>query len=332
MLLLALAQSGENVREAPPQPPARAPEVTRAPSLVEFHPADYPPERLARAEEADVGCLVDIDADGRVTAVVVDRPAAPDFDAAAVAAIRAFRFSPAEIDGKPAPVRIRYVYHFVVRKEPAPAPDSGAEQATLRGTVVEAGTRRPLAFADVSAGGAQVAADAQGRFELRVPSGEVELRAGAPGFAESRQRVRLDPRGSADVTLYLRRTEVGDYSALVEGSRPEDAPTRRTLRHEELVNVPGSLNDPIRVVQNLPGMNRAPYLGGALLVRGTPPADTGIYLDGQRIPILYHFLGGPSVINEQLLDRIDFYPARSPASYVPPPPPPPHPPPPPPPP
>ena len=315
MLLLALAQSGENVREAPPQPPARAPEVTRAPSLVEFHPADYPPERLARAEEADVGCLVDIDADGRVTAVVVDRPAAPDFDAAAVAAIRAFRFSPAEIDGKPASVRIRYVYHFVVRKEPVPAPDSGADQATLRGTVVEAGTRRPLAGADVFAAGAQVAADAQGRFELRVPSGEVEVRAGAPGFGESRQRVRLDPRGSADVTLYLRRTEVGDYSALVEGSRPEDAPTRRTLRHEELVNVPGSLNDPIRVVQNLPGMNRAPYLGGALLVRGTPPADTGIYLDGQRIPILYHFLGGPSVINEQLLDRIDFYPGGYGAYY-----------------
>ena len=64
------------------------------------------------------------------------------------------------------------------------------------------------------------------------------------------------------------------------------APTRRTLHKEELVNVPGSLNDPIRVVQNLPGMNRAPYLAGALLVRGTPPTDTGLYLDGQRITIL----------------------------------------------
>ena len=117
------------------------------------------------------------------------------------------------------------------------------------------------------------------------------------------------------MTLYLRRIEVGDYSAVVEGTRPEDAPTRRTLRKEELVNVPGSLNDPIRVVQNLPGLNRAPYLGGALLVRGTPPADTGLYLDGQRIPILYHFLGGPSVINEQLLDRIDFYPGGYGAYY-----------------
>jgi TonB family protein len=315
LLLLGLAQSGENVREAPPQPPPHAAELTRAPSLIEPHAADYPPERLARGEEADVACLVDIDADGRVADVVVERSAAPDFDAAAVAAIRSFRFSPAEIDGKPASVRIRYVYHFVVRKQPAPSPEQGADEATLRGTVLEAGTRRPVAGADVFAGGAQAAADAQGRFELRVPAGEVELRAGAPGFGESRRRMRLEARAAADVTLYLRRTEVGDYSAVVEGSRPEEAPTRRTLRHDELVNVPGSLNDPIRVVQNLPGVNRAPYLGGALLVRGTPPADTGIYLDGQRIPILYHFLGGPSVINEQLLDRIDFYPGGYGAYY-----------------
>ena len=314
-LLFALAQSGENVREAPPQPPARAPELTRAPALVEFHPAEYPADRLERGEQADVGCVVDIDADGRVTDVVVDQPAAPDFDSAAVAAIRTFRFSPAEIDGKPAAVRIRYVYHFVVQKQPAVAAEPPREQATIRGVVVEAGTRRPIAGADVFGGGAQVSADAQGRFELRVAAGETEVRAAAPGFAESRRRIRVEASGAEEVTLRLRRTEVGEYSAVVEGSRPEDAPTRRTLKHDELVNVPGSLNDPVRVVQNLPGMNRAPYLGGALLVRGTPPADTGIYIDGQRFPILYHFLGGPSVINEQLLDRIDFYPGGYGAYY-----------------
>src|SRR5207244_8572286 len=68
-------------------------------------------------------------------------------------------------------------------------------------------------------------------------------------------------------------------------------------------------------VQNLPGLARAPFLGGALLVRGSPPQDTGTYLDGHRIPQLYHFLGGPSVINEQLLDRIDFYPGGYGAVY-----------------
>ena len=95
VLLVAVAQSGENVREAPPRAPDRAPELTRAPSLIEFHPADYPPERLARGEEADVACLVEIDAEGSVANVVLERSAAPDFDAAAVAAIRSFRDSPA---------------------------------------------------------------------------------------------------------------------------------------------------------------------------------------------------------------------------------------------
>jgi hypothetical protein len=68
-------------------------------------------------------------------------------------------------------------------------------------------------------------------------------------------------------------------------------------------------------VQNLPGLARAPFLGGQLLVRGTPPQDTGVYLDGHRIPQLFHFLGGPSVVNEQLLDRIDFYPGGYGAYY-----------------
>jgi len=315
LLVVALAQAGANVREAPPEPPARAPELTRAPALVEFHPAEYPPDRLARGEQADVECLVDVDAEGRVSNVAVEKSGGPDFDAAAVAAIRTFRFSPAEIDAKPAAVRIRYVYHFTIQKQAVRPPELPPTDATVLGNIVEAGTRRPVVGADVFAGDAQVSTDLQGRFELRVAAGEVEVRAAAPGFSESRRRVRVESGGSVDMTIYLRRTELGEYSAVVEGSRPEDAPTRRTLKHDELVNVPGSLNDPVRVVQNLPGLNRAPYLGGALLVRGTPPADTGIYLDGQRIPILYHFLGGPSVINEQLLDRIDFFPGGYGAYY-----------------
>jgi len=64
-------------------------------------------------------------------------------------------------------------------------------------------------------------------------------------------------------------------------------------------------------------------ISGAVLALGLavpvtllwPPADTGTYLDGHRIPQLYHFLGGPSVINEQLLDRIDFFPGGYGAYY-----------------
>jgi TonB family protein len=315
-LLVSLLTTGENVRERLPPPPQAAPQLTKLPQLLEAKPALYPPERLERGETADVACQVDIDEHGAVTSVAVEKGAAPDFDAAAVAAIRQFRFSPAELDGKPAAVRIRYVYHFVLEKKAAPRPPPAAV-GTIRGEVAEAGTRRPIAGADVADDTAgQVSTDAQGRFQLAAPEGERTLSISAPGFEKREVKVALVAGSALDARrIWLHRTAVGDLQATVPGEKPHDAPTRRTLTHDELVNVPGSLNDPIRAVQNLPGMARSPFLGGQLLVRGSPAQDTGTYLDGHRIPQLYHFLGGPSVINEQLLDRIDFYPGGYGAYY-----------------
>ncbi|HEY6911487.1 MAG TPA: TonB family protein [Myxococcales bacterium] len=292
-----------------------AAQLTRLPQLVDAPPAVYPPERLARGETADVACSVDIDESGNVTAVAVEKPGSPDFDVAAVEAIRRFRFSPAEIDGKPAPVRIRYVYHFVIRREPAQV--APAASAAVHGEVVEAGSRRPVAGAEIlDDTGATAATDAQGKYTLRTAPGRRKLTVAAPGFESREIEVAAVDNGEvAARRAWLHRTSVGDLQATVPGEKPHDAPTRRTLTHDELVNVPGSLNDPIRAVQNLPGLARSPFLGGQLLVRGSPPQDTGTYLDGHRIPQLYHFLGGPSVINEQLLDRIDFYPGGYGAVY-----------------
>jgi TonB family protein len=292
-----------------------AAELTKLPQLIEAPPAEYPPDRLARGETADVVCSVDIDEHGAVTQVLVEQPVAPDFDAAAVEAIQRFRFSPAEIDGHPAPVRIRYVYHFVIEQRRVEQPR--ASTGTVSGVVVEAGNRRPVAGAELADDtGAQTAADAQGHYALETAPGLRELTFAAPGFERRAVEVTVPENGTLEARrVYLHRTAVGDLQATIPGEKPREAPTRRTLTHDELVNVPGSLNDPIRAVQNMPGLARAPFLGGQLLVRGSPPQDTGTYLDGHRIPQLYHFLGGPSVINEQLLDRIDFYPGGYGAAY-----------------
>ncbi len=318
LLVLLLAQSGANVREAPRQAPAKAPELTKAPALSEFHPAIYPPARLERGETADVACKVDLDAQGAVTGVTIEKGAAPDFDRAAMEAIQKFRFSPAEVDGRPAPVRIGYVYHFIIEKKAAPRRET-IDAGVIRGQVVEAGSRKPIAGADVldKEQAIAVSTDAEGRYQLdSVAPGARVLSVSAPGFETREVKVQLAPKGEAQAPrAYLHRQLVGDLSATVAGEKAQDAPTRRTLAHDELVNVPGAFNDPVRVVQNLPGLARAPFLSGALLVRGTPPQDTGTYLDGLRIPLLFHFLGGPSVINEQLIDRIDFYPGGYGAYY-----------------
>jgi hypothetical protein len=60
---------------------------------------------------------------------------------------------------------------------------------------------------------------------------------------------------------------------------------------------------------------RVPYVGGALLIRGAAPNDSGVFLDGTLIPLLYHFLGGPSVLHPEFLDRIDYYPGNADVRY-----------------
>ncbi|MBS2025418.1 MAG: TonB family protein [Deltaproteobacteria bacterium] len=340
LFLLAL---GDGVREAPPPEPVKAKALTKAPVLTEFHPAVYPPALLEAGTTADVGCQIDIGADGSVTQVIIQKSAGPEFDAAAIEAIKTFKFSPAEFDGVPAPVRIGYVYHFVIEKklEAKPPPPPDPDLGTITGYVREAGKRIPVVGADLSielfAPGDEATSeddkskkkaapvpiatltatsDKDGRFKFEgVPPGKRRVKAGAAEFAETSVRVTLEPKGTADLTITLRRTLPGELSATVTGEKPSDQPTRRSLSQEELRNVPGSLNDPIRAIQNLPGLARAPFLSGALLVRGSPAADTGIYLDGDKIPLLYHFLGGPSVINEQMIDRIDFYPGGTSAYY-----------------
>ncbi|HEX4384706.1 MAG TPA: TonB family protein, partial [Myxococcales bacterium] len=301
--------------QKPQEKPVQAPQLTKLPELQDAPPLDYPPERLARGETADVACLIDIDALGAVTNAVLEKPDQPDFDAAALDAVKKYKFSPAEVDGKPAPVRIRFVVHFVLQKKRVEAPKVAT--GLVHGEVVEAGNRKPIAGADViDDTGATAVTDAEGRFQLESPAGDRQLTVSAPGFEKRSQPVKVNAGATAEARrTWLHRTSVGDLQATIKGDKAEEAPTRRTLTHDELVNVPGSLNDPIRAVQNLPGMARAPFLGGQLLVRGTPPQDTGTYLDGHRIPQLYHFLGGPSVINEELLDRIDFYPGGYGAYY-----------------
>ena len=108
---------------APPEPaePARPPKVTKAPAVRKSVDPVYPPEALAAGLSGDVTLTIDIDAEGLVTSVAVTTPAGNGFDEAAVEAVKQMEFSPAEVDGKPSPIRIAYTMHFQPKTIPEPA-------------------------------------------------------------------------------------------------------------------------------------------------------------------------------------------------------------------
>ena len=140
-----------------------APKLTKPPTIKKQVEPVYPPEALDGGVAGDVTLTIDIAADGHVTAVSVATPAGHGFDEAAVAAAREMEFFPAEVDGKPSPIRIEYTIHF--------QPQTVVRPKLRRRRAVRCRRRRTPAPPDAAPSAAR----------------------GCPG-ARTRRRARPDPR------------------------------------------------------------------------------------------------------------------------------------------
>ena len=307
--------------------------ITKPPKLIQAVAPEYPPAALAAGKQANVKVRIHIDATGTVTAVDVVEKVGDGFDEAAVAAAMQYVFEPAEIDGKPAPIVIETAIHFVIEQKevepppPPPRPQPGgppnhagpmAQPVTLQGTVHERGTRRALPGVIVSIeelGLDAVSGDDGSFFFHGVPAGKYKLLAVDPKYDRTERPIEIGKREAVEVRVWMRPKGGNPYETIVEGERETLEVTKRTLQRVQLTNVPGTFGDPIRAVTTLPGIARVPFGAGVLLVRGSNPQDTGIFLDGHEVPALFHFLGGPSIFNAEMLDSIDFYPGGFPARF-----------------
>ena len=307
------------------------PVLTKAPLLIKAAEPIYPPEAVAQKLAADVTMNIDLNAAGQVTGVEVTTSAGHGFDEAAVTAVKASTFSPAEIDGRPSPVQFSCTLHFVPAV-PAPSPVKQAppDPVVATGLYREKGTRDPLPDAEVavitrrpgepeSPATPDGTTDATGRFVVHGKPG-VPLRvlvsdAEHEPCIDELEAAAVSAERPAQIDCLVLRAVGGSHQTKVRGDRETQAATRYTLTQQELTTVPGTFGDPLRVLQNLPGVARTPFGLGLLVIRGASPQDSGVYIEGHPVPILYHFLGGPSVLTPRLVDRIDFFPGNFGVQY-----------------
>lgn len=87
------------------------------------------------------------------------------------------------------------------------------------------------------------------------------------------------------------------------------------VRAEQARLVAGTQGDVLKVVQNLPGVSRPPVASGQIVVWGSAPRDTRVYVDGVDLPALYHGSGLRSTINSDLVASIDLVPGAFGAEY-----------------
>jgi TonB family protein len=223
--------------------------MTRAPKLVAFVQAEFP---AGETRAAEVVLAITIAVDGKVREVSVLQSGGVAFDAAAMGAARRFVFLPAEVNGRPAAVKIRYAYSF---RPPAPTPTPTPPPPP---TSTPPPTPPPPPTSP-----------------LPVPSEDVVVH-GTP-----------------------RRRDVTDV----------------TISAAQASKVAGTQGDPIKVLENLPGLARPSFGSGQLIVWGSSPGETRTYVDGVEVPALFHGSALRSTVNGDLVRDVTLTPGAYGADY-----------------
>ncbi|HXT96266.1 MAG TPA: TonB-dependent receptor plug domain-containing protein, partial [Polyangia bacterium] len=159
--------------------------------------------------------------------------------------------------------------------------------------------------------------DAAGRFRIGVAAGRHDLSIKVAGEEMIHQEIEARAETAAEEQVFRVLTPGSGirYATTVRADRPEIP--KIEVSGQEARQTAGASGDPLRVVGSLPGVNQIAWPTALYAVRGANPGNTGFFLDGIRVPELFHLGLELSVINPYLIDGVDFYPGGSPASYGP---------------
>jgi hypothetical protein len=332
-------------------PPTDTRDELRPPELLDEVAFQYPAElrglALPPAGTVVVRYVVGIDGIPRDLEIV--ESVHPVLDAAAREAVARLRYRPGEYRGRPVEVVLSLGLEIAARPPRAPPAETGPLEppdvpptiapVQIEGRVLQAGERTPVPGVVVLAvpagelppgrvrrGAAapdahevlvRATADEAGRFTIAgVPDGNVRLILIGQGLARLDVVVRIEPGEALELTLYATRIGGNPYKTTVDSER-DTAPevSRRSISSAEINAIPGTQGDALKAVQNFPGVARAPFGAGLLVIRGAAPGDSAVYLGYHEIPTLFHFGGITSVFNSDILTQIDFIPGNFDSRY-----------------
>jgi TonB family protein len=167
---------------------------------------------------------------------------------------------------------------------------------------------REWRFSPARRAGAPIRARVRARVDFRQEPASADADAGASALAAPIPKDGGASDGGPPLIASVTATEV-----TVRGARREIGQT--TMSADDVRQMPGAFGDPFRAVEAVPGMT--PMLSGLsyFFIRGAPPNNNGYFLDGVRVPQLFHVGLGPGVIHPALVDRVEIHPGAAPASY-----------------
>jgi TonB family protein len=161
-------------------------------------------------------------------------------------------------------------------------------------------------FSPATRAGQAVAATIRFEVTFRAPVAEPEA---APVPAAATAAPPQEKPGPAGAPA----PAAAPVEVVVHGKRT--SPMAVSMTRAEVRQLPGAFGDPFRAMEAMPGVT--PIASGLpyFYVRGAPPGNVGYFLDGVRVPYLYHVGLGPSVVHPAMVESVELYPGGYPARF-----------------
>jgi hypothetical protein len=203
-----------------------------------------------------------------------------------------------------------------------------AQEASLRGKVVDATSNEPLPFVNIIVSGTTIGtiSNLDGEFVLNgLKSGYIRLEASFVGYKKaisSEIEVSVANTNYIEIQLEEQREQIEEVTVTASPFRKtqESPVSLRSIGLGEIEQSPGANRDVSKVIQSFPGVQSTPAFRNDVIIRGGGPSESRFYLDGVEVPFINHFAtqgasGGPvGIINADFLREVNYYSGAFPAN------------------
>lgn len=202
------------------------------------------------------------------------------------------------------------------------------QTATLKGSVVDAGTNESLPFVNVLILGSDkgTVTDIEGNYLIEgITPGVYNIEYSFVGYKSFIQYdVQLSTSRQENFQIKLEQQsqalEEVKVKVIAKAKSIESPISVRSISNQEIIRNPGGNRDISKVIQSLPGVASTVSFRNDIIIRGGAPNENRFYLDGIEVPNINHFAtqgssGGPvGMINVNFISGVDFYSGAFPAN------------------
>ena len=202
--------------------------------------------------------------------------------------------------------------------------NSFGQTGTIRGFVYETETGEPVIFTNVylykTSMGA--ATDINGYFAItKIPSGQYTLMVSYMGFDTLRFPVTIKANELITKKLFLTKSTFNLGEINISAARSDKKAETQTsiikISPKDIQQIPsiGGQPDLAQYLQVLPGVIFSGDQGGQLYIRGGPPVQNKVLLDGMVVYNPFHSIGLFSVFDVDILKNVEVYTGGFNAEY-----------------